>query len=82
MLAKGLAYRDPKEAYLDQIDQTRTAAKLKVPRRKLWVIQDNIESPARWVGGASPDGTANFVSARRIAVKPCAYGAPLRGCGA
>jgi len=53
-----------------------------VPRRKLWVIQDNIESPARWVGGASPDGTANFVSARRIAVKPCAYGAPLRGCGA
>ena len=24
------------------------------------------------VGGASPDGTANFASAMRIAVKPCA----------
>ena len=34
------------------------------------------------VGGASPDGTANFTSAMRIAVKPCAFGAPLRGCGA
>ena len=53
-----------------------------VPRRKLWVIQGNIKSPARWVGGASPDGTADFVSVMRIAVKPCAYGAPPRGCGA
>ena len=34
------------------------------------------------VGGASLDGTANFASAMAIAVKPCAYGAPLRGCGA
>jgi hypothetical protein len=33
------------------------------------------------VGFASPDGTVNFVSAMRIAVKPCAYGAPLRGWG-
>jgi transposase len=29
MLAKGLAYRDLGEAYLDQLDQTRTAANLK-----------------------------------------------------
>jgi hypothetical protein len=29
MLAKGLGYRDLGEAYLDQIDQTRTAANLK-----------------------------------------------------
>jgi hypothetical protein len=32
--------------------------------------------------GASPDGTANFASAMAITVKPCACGAPLRGCGA
>jgi hypothetical protein len=64
-----------------------------VPRRKLWVSQSNIESHKRrrcaattsrgvLVDGASPDGTANFDSAMRIAVKPCACGAPLRGCGA
>ena len=29
MLAKGLAYRDLGEAYLDHLDQTRTAANLK-----------------------------------------------------
>ena len=29
MLAKGLAYRDLGEAYLDQLHQTRTAANLK-----------------------------------------------------
>jgi hypothetical protein len=30
----------------------------------------------------APDGTAKYASATRIAVKPCAYGAPLRGYGA
>ena len=29
MLAKGLAYRDLGEAYLDKLNQTRTAANLK-----------------------------------------------------
>jgi hypothetical protein len=47
-----------------------------VPRRKLWVIQGML------VGSASPDGRVNCASAKRIAVKPCAFGAPLRGCGA
>jgi hypothetical protein len=32
-------------------------------------------------GSASPDGAADFASAMQIAVKPCACGAPLRGCG-
>jgi hypothetical protein len=30
----------------------------------------------------SPDGTTDCVSATRIAVKPCTFGAPLRGFGA
>jgi len=34
------------------------------------------------VGGGSPDGMAHCVSAVRIAVKPCTFGAPLRGFGA
>jgi hypothetical protein len=34
------------------------------------------------VADASPDSTANYAAAMRIAVKPCASGAPLRGCGA
>ena len=50
--------------------------KFLVPRRKLWVIQGML------VGSASPDGRVNCASAKRIAVKPCAFGAPLRGCGA
>jgi hypothetical protein len=31
------------------------------------------------LGGGSPDGTTKYASATRIAVKPCACGAPLRG---
>ena len=38
MLAKGLAYRDLGEAYLDQIDQTRTAANLKRRLERLGYI--------------------------------------------
>jgi hypothetical protein len=34
------------------------------------------------LGSGSPDGTTKYASATRIAVKPCACGAPLRGCGA
>jgi hypothetical protein len=34
------------------------------------------------VGSGSPDGTTEYASATRIAVKPCTFGAPLRGCGA
>jgi hypothetical protein len=34
------------------------------------------------VGSGSPDGTINYGSAARIAVKPCAFGAPLRGFAA
>jgi hypothetical protein len=33
-----------------------------------------------WI--SAPGGTPNCASATRIAVKPCAFGAPLRGCGA
>jgi hypothetical protein len=46
-----------------------------VPLRKLWVVEGML------VGSASPDGTANCALATRIAVKSCACGAPLRGCG-
>jgi len=38
MLAKGLAYRDLGEVYLDQIDQTRTAANLKRRLERLGYI--------------------------------------------
>jgi hypothetical protein len=38
MLAKPLAYRDLGEAYLDQIDQTRTAANLKRRLERLCYI--------------------------------------------
>jgi len=37
---------------------------------------------AEVVASGSPVGTANYVSATRIAVKPCTFGAPLRGYGA
>jgi hypothetical protein len=47
-----------------------------VPRRKLWVVQGAL------IGSAAPDGRAKCASATRIAVKPSACGAPLRGCGA
>jgi hypothetical protein len=53
----------------------RNKFKYSVPRRKLWVIQGML------VGSASPDGTVNCAMATRIAVKSCACGAPLRGCG-
>jgi hypothetical protein len=61
-----------------------------VPRRKPWVLCGYIE-PTRVVGcdgargllgSGSPDGTTKYASATRITVKPCACGAPLRGCGA
>ena len=61
------------------------------PRMKLWVLRGYIGSPVgRWwsaaaygvVGSAAPAGTAKCASATRIAVKPCACGAPLRGYGA
>ena len=38
MLAKGVGYRDLGEAYLDQIDQTRTAANLKRRLERLGYI--------------------------------------------
>ena len=52
-----------------------TLTKKMVPRRELWVVQGML------VGSASRDGTANCALATRIAVKSCACGAPLRGCG-
>ena len=55
-----------------------------VPRRNLWAIDglNRVTCEGRKAGSASPDGTANCASARRIAVKPCACGAPLCGFGA
>ena len=48
MLSKGLPYRDLGEAYLDQIDRTRTAANLKRRLERLgYVVQlQPKESPA------------------------------------
>ena len=43
------------------------------PRQKLWV--------ARAAGSDALCGISNCASAGRIAVKPCAFGAPLRGLG-
>src|SRR5208283_2145512 len=60
-------------------------------RQKLWVIRvEYIAPPAWWrgatasglVGSAAPDGTAKCGPATRIAVKPCACGAPQCGFGA
>ena len=55
-----------------------------VPRRNLWAIDglNRVTCEGRKAGSASPDGTADCASARRIAVKPCACGAPLCGFGA
>ena len=44
-------------------------------RTKELALCDCRFKPRVLVGGASPDGTVNFASALRIAVKPC-------GCGA
>ena len=61
-----------------------TVPKYPVPRRNLWAIDglNRVTCEGRKAGSASPDGTANCASARRIAVKPCACGAPLCGFGA
>ena len=34
------------------------------------------------IPASGSDDTANYASAWSGTVKPCAYGAPLRGCGA
>src|SRR5208283_1147915 len=62
-----------------------------VRRLKLWVIRVGYIAPLAWwrgapawglVGSAAPDGTAKCGPATRIAVKPCACGAPQCGFGA
>jgi hypothetical protein len=45
-----------------------------VPRQNLWVKKGVKEA-------AAPAGTVECVLAGRIAVKACAFGAPLRGFG-
>ena len=45
-----------------------------VPRQKLWVCCAD--------GSGALSGMGDCASAERIAVKPCAFGAPLRGFGA
>jgi hypothetical protein len=72
----------PTELSLQRIDKIYL-----VPRRKLWVLGRYIESigvvgregARELLGSGSPEGTIKYGSATRIAVKPCACGAPLRG---
>jgi hypothetical protein len=61
----------------------------KALQRNLWVgfalscrLRCSRPQRAGWVIAALPVGTAKCASATPIAVKPCAFGAPLRGCGA
>jgi len=56
--------------------------------RKLWMTGTSVQPgdipngcSETWLTGSLPDGTDDCPSVRSAAVKSCACGAPLRGCG-
>jgi hypothetical protein len=47
-----------------------------------WIVVMDDLRRRDWLPAAQLEGRINYISAARIPVKPCTFGAPLRGFGA